>query len=442
MRLRTRVVVSFAALSLLVASLLSVIVYQAASSYLLNQRTTSALTRAVLDSRAAEAYLAAGIPAGEAVGALPAVGSSQPMILQDENWYTAAVTIPPEYLPISLLETGMTQPASQLFEARGEPYYAVAIPVADSLYVEVFPLQELAETLAWGSKIFVALSILAGLLGGVVGAMAVRGLLRPLGRLAQGTQALASGDLSARLATSGDADLDPIAESFNTMAHAVQARVAREQRFSANVSHELRSPLTVVLGTAELLEKDTDQLPPRSASLLTVLVTQVRRMSTTLLDILEVSKISSDDLPELVSSDVLDLCLEVVSSRELSVNLVHGEHCFLPTDPRRFERVVGNLVDNAQKHGGGLTALTVVQEDGFVDIFVDDAGPGVADKVKDNLFEPFARGPESKSTGGVGLGLAIAAEQAALLNCEIRHVGKPSPGARFVARFKTVEELS
>lgn len=442
MGLRTRVAAAFAVLSLMVGGTVSLTTYAVASWYLVSQRESAALTRAVLDSRAAGAALSAGIPASEALIAIPSVGTSQPMLRVDGTWYTAGVTVPPDDLPSELLVAAEAGGATQRTTVGGDPYFLVAIPVGGALYVEVFPLRDLDQILVWGGWTLVVLTLLAGVFGAVIGATAVGRLLRPVRRLGVAAQRIAGGELSTRIELTGDRDLDPIAESFNDMAGAVQARIARERRFSGNVSHELRSPITAALGTAELLEARSDRLPEREASLVGVLAQQVRRMSQMLLDLLEISRIGSDDPPQWESADIAALCREVVEMRGLDTAMVVGDEPVARTDARRFERIVGNLVDNAQNHGEGLRAVVIEADARHVRIKVDDSGPGVDEALRERLFEPFARGSSAHRTEGAGLGLAIALEQAHVLGGTLWVESSPQGGARFVAELPVTMEGS
>jgi signal transduction histidine kinase len=434
------VAISFAALSLLVAGTVSVTTYAFASWYLLDQRESAALTRAALDSRAVGAYLAAGATPSEALDQIPSVGTSQPMIRLDSTWYTAAVTVPPDALPAGLLTAAVPTGARQRFSIAGDPYFAVAVPTESGMYVEVFPLRDLDRTLTWGGWTLVGLSLLAALFGAIIGATAVGRILRPVRRLGAGARRIAGGELTTRIDLAGDPDLDPIASSFNEMAEAVQARIARERRFSANVSHELRSPLTSVLGTAELLEGGRERLPEREAGLVTVLVHQVRRMSHMLLDLLEISRISPDDPPQWESADLAALCRDVAAQRGVDPSVVGGDEPIVRTDARRLERIIGNLIDNAQQHGGGVVQVLLQRDSGSVRILVDDAGPGIDEGIRERLFEPFTRGESHGHTDGAGLGLAIVREQAVILGGDVTVETSPAGGARFVATLPISEE--
>jgi two-component system, OmpR family, sensor histidine kinase MtrB len=435
--LRTRVALAFGLLSLVIAGAVSGATYSVARWYLLSQREDAAITRAILDSRAVSAALSAGVEPTGALEQVPSVGTSQPMILIDGTWYTSGVTVPPDSLPTSLLEVASVEGGAQQRTTIGdERYLIVAVALPTAMYVEVFQLRDLDLILTIGGWLLVLQTLAAGLVGVLIGRYAFGRIIRPLFRLGAGARRIASGDLSTRIPLTKDPDLDPIAGSFNGMAESVQSRIQREQRFSANVSHELRSPLTAVVGTVDLLEKNYEQLPEREQRLIGTLQSQTARMSQMLIDLLEISRIGSDDPPLLESVDVRMLCLDAVHVRNLPENLVRGDSVLIRTDTRRFERIVGNLIDNANRHGDGVTAICINQPDshetGRVTVCVEDNGPGIPSSEVDKLFEPFTRGEAAKETSGAGLGLAIASEQAHLLGIQLRVESTETGGARFV----------
>jgi signal transduction histidine kinase len=155
-----------------------------------------------------------------------------------------------------------------------------------------------------------------------------------------------------------------------------------------------------------------------------------------LIDLLEISRIGSDDPPLLESVDVRTLCLDAVHIRNLPEALVLGQSAMIRTDTRRFERILGNLIDNANRHGGGVTAIGIDRltegDSDVVSVYVEDNGPGIPHSEVTKLFEPFTRGEAAKETSGAGLGLAIASEQSHLLGISLRVEAAPGGGARFV----------
>ena len=431
---------AFGLLSLVIAGAVAGSTYSVARWYLVNQREAAATTRAVLDSRAVSAALTAGLTPVSALEQVPSVGTSQPMVQVQGVWYTSGVTVPPDTLPVSLLSVAASEGgALQITTIGDEQYLLVSIQLGTDIYVEVFPMRDLDLVLTIGGWLLIVQTLLAGIAGIFIGRYTFARIIRPLLRVGAGARRIASGDFSTRIPLTRDPDIDPIAASFNGMAESVQSRIKREQRFSGNVSHELRSPLTVVVGTVELLERNLGDLPEREQRLIETLQTQTARLSQMLLDLLEISRIGNDDplLKETIS--VTTLCLDAIHVRGLSEDLIHVDGSvdhFITTDTRRFERIVGNLIDNANRHGQGVTAIRIERvidtDPHCIVVSVEDQGPGIPANEISKLFEPFTRGEDARETSGAGLGLAIAMEQAHLLDVELR-VEKVDPhGARFV----------
>lgn len=439
LRLRHQVALAVGLIALVAALVVSGATLLFARSYLLDQRESAALTRALVNGNVTEVALNDGAEPGNALNQVPSVGDSVPMLNFTGVWYTQGVTVSPSELPPALLEAAVDDSGSwQRFEgASGVPYLGVAMPVTDGLYVEVFPLGPLDDSIRALGFLLAVASALAFIIGGAVGRWAGVVLLSPLQGMARVAQRITAGDLSARLEPSNDPDLDTIATAFNEMAETVEDRLNRERRFSANVSHELRSPLTGVLGTAEILEGRLDRMPPTEARLVAALASQVRRFSSLVLDLLELSRIGGD---ESVQTDIVDLRSFVVGlllDRDLGEELVEGEGGTVRTDRRRLERIIGNLIENAGKHGAGLRKIVLERQGDMLAVHVDDLGEGVAMADRGPVFEPFNRGGKTDRKGS-GLGLAIAAEQARLLGATIDIDDAPQGGARFTVLLPDV----
>ncbi len=262
--------------------------------------------------------------------------------------------------------------------------------------------------------------------------------------------AIAGGDLDTRLdPDAADPDLEGLTNSFNTMVDQLQERIEREARFNSDVSHELRSPLTTLGASLEVLEADRDKLPVRSQRALQLLGDDLRRFQRMVADLLEMSRADAGSV---------DVFLEEVNVSELVQRSVetgmghmdgqrHGappEVCIDPAvgtwrvgvDKRRFERVMVNLMENADHYGGGVTEIAVGPGGGEnVDVSVDDAGPGIDPAERAKVFERFYRGSASgrRGTGtGSGLGLALVAEHMRVMHGSVRVESSAAGGARFV----------
>ncbi len=269
-------------------------------------------------------------------------------------------------------------------------------------------------------------------------------MLRPLDRITDAAGEIAAGDLDTRVAREGDPDLDRLADSFNGMADAVQARIEREARFASDVSHELRSPITALAAAAEVIDGRRGELPDRTQQALDVVVGQVRRFDAMVIDLLELSRIDAGatDL-HTEEVDLEALCRRIAARNgfaDLPIDVTrvtegNGATVTAVIDKMRFERIVANLLENAAHHGGGPVRLSIEPTDGpFLLVAVEDAGPGVARGERARIFERFARGSAARHRVGTGLGLALVAEHATAQGGEAWVEDRPGGGARFVVR--------
>jgi len=176
-----------------------------------------------------------------------------------------------------------------------------------------------------------------------------------------------------------------------------------------------------------------------------VVVGQVRRFNDMVIDLLELSRIdanATDINREPV--DIVELC-DRVSQRygygELPIEVHRRARRRASIDRVRFERILGNLLDNATNHGDGPTRIAIEPSPikRCVQLVVEDAGPGVATGERTRIFERFARGSAARNRIGTGLGLALVAEHARTLGGEAWVEDRPGGGARFVVRLPTDE---
>jgi PAS domain S-box-containing protein len=192
--------------------------------------------------------------------------------------------------------------------------------------------------------------------------------------------------------------------------------------FLAAVSHELRSPLTSILGLSLTLERQADGLRDEDRTdMLERLATNARKLDRLLRDLLDIDRLNRGIVsPRYRVTDVGSLVQRTVASLEAAAdrNLeVEAESVVLPVDPAKVERIVENLVVNAIRHTLPTDRIWVRVEpaEGGVMIAVDDDGPGVVPELREEIFEPFRQGPTaSKSSPGTGIGLSLVASFAEL----------------------------
>jgi signal transduction histidine kinase len=331
----------------------------------------------------------------------------------------------------------------------GSDYVTVGVYIAeyDAGYFEAFPLAETDSTL---TAILTALTLgalLTLILASLFGLATSRRLLRPLSQVADAAEEIASGGLDTRLAPESDPDLDRLAGSFNEMADAVQTRIEREARFASDVSHELRSPITALTAAVEVLDARREDIPERTQQALDVVVSQVRRFDSMVIDLLELARIDAGatdlNVEELGLMDLTRRVAARYGAPDVPIVAAAGVPALVELDKVRFERILGNLIDNAGNHGGGATLIELTPAgDHRFRLAVEDAGPGVAASERDRIFERFARGSAARHRIGTGLGLALVAEHASVMNGTSWVEDRPGGGARFVVELpQRVEPL-
>jgi len=232
-----------------------------------------------------------------------------------------------------------------------------------------------------------------------------------------------------------------------------QLRAAAEKasqaktNFLATVSHEVRTPLNGILGTAELLIGSG--LPPKQEELASTLLVSGRNLLSIITDILDLSKIEADELvveavpfsPWRIVHDVLGLFASYASSKGLGLSM-HADHhvpAVLAGDPHRVKQVIGNLVSNAIKFSDtGEVRITLswpTRDDGahVLRIEVSDTGVGLPEEARERIFQPFgqADGSISRRFGGTGFGLAISKRLVDLMGGKIDFISRPAAGATF-----------
>ncbi len=452
MRLRTKVTLVFALLALVATVTLTVVTYAFARNSLLDQRIDVARSQAIANATRVRDQLR--FVSDETIGDFFVSGQ----IRTDEDGF-AFMRISDEPGDVATTDTRITEASFpeqlralaeqggsglQVFEVEGHSFLGAAVNIAEfgRTYYEAFPLGSTERTL---SAILVALvtgSVVTVLLAAAAGWWTSRRLLRPLDRITEVAGEIAAGSLDTRVALEGDPDLDRLAESFNEMADTVQARIEREARFASDVSHELRSPITALAAAVEVIDGRRGELPDRTQQALDVVVGQVRRFDAMVVDLLELSRIDAGttDL-HTEEVDLVALCRRVAARNgfsELPIEVAPNAPTTVVADKLRFERILANLLENAEHHAGGPLRISIEPGDGpSVLVAVEDAGPGVARSERVRIFERFARGSAARHRIGTGLGLALVAEHAAAQGGEAWVEDRNGGGARFVVRIPT-----
>ena len=442
--LRTRIVAYFSLATFIGVLILSIVTFAATRNYLVDKATTSARDQALANAQLVRTLVGTSrADAGEVVTDLRTQpGGYAVLHLGKENLFYAQAPLrfTQSNLPTDFVKNALAGKSGvQRVDFLGRPYEAVviAIPAVDATYFEVFPINDVADTLGTIRSILIAAVLAITVVAGVIGFLLSGNVLYPLRRVTEAATTIAEGSLATRLEPESDPELQQLVDSFNGMADAVQERIEREERFASDVSHELRSPITSLGAAVEVLKGRSDELSERNRQALEIIATQVRRFDRTVLDLLELSRLDARAGQENREELHLTALVERIASRHgyASVLVVSdlGDDDIVYLDRRRVERILLNLLDNARDHAGGASEILISSDDsGNLLLIVDDNGPGVGVSERLRIFERFARGTASRNSVGSGLGLAIVSEHARALGGRAYVDTSPSGGARFV----------
>ncbi|MFF4529042.1 sensor histidine kinase [Streptomyces sp. NPDC001407] len=297
--------------------------------------------------------------------------------------------------------------AAQRTGGPDSPVLAVRANMSSELYT----LRQLDVTMVVASLVAVAAAVPLAAYGAGL-------LARRLRRVSETAGRISAGDLDARTGpTKGDDEVADIAATVDTMADSLGRRLRTERQFTADVAHELRTPVGGLLAAADLL-------PPGETE--DLLRARVRDLRGLVEDLLEISRLDAGaEQPVRAHVPLGAVVSEAVARTGHGAEVtVADDATTVETDPRRLERIVGNLVVNAHRHGAAPVRVTVEGRT----VVVRDHGPGFpADLLLDGPRR-FHTGAAERGAGH-GLGLTIALGQARLLGAELRLDNAPDGGA-------------
>ena len=223
-----------------------------------------------------------------------------------------------------------------------------------------------------------------------------------------------------------------------SMVDSLRDRTDRERRLVADIAHELRTPLTTLITSVGVMARHEELLPERPRQALGLVSAELEHLRRLLDDLLALARaeagIHGTD-PEPLS--LRELLTHTLTRRRFPADrLTVVDELTVAGRKLELERAIANLLDNADRHGGGLTAVTVRHEGADAVITVDDAGPGVAPADRTRIFERFVTARIGRRAGtGTGIGLALVAETVAAHKGSVGCVERPGGGARFIVRL-------
>lgn len=299
----------------------------------------------------------------------------------------------------------------------------------------------LRQSSLWALGLAAAIAVA---LASVAGAMYSRGIARPIEAVTRTAERIRGGDRSARTGMTGGDPVADLGATFDQMADAVEAERRFEQQLTADVAHELRTPLQAIQATVEAMQ---DGVLPTDEERLSLIHDETMRLGRLTQSILELSRLETGAAPFAFTPIDLSatVALAVESSRALMESTGHRlEESIAPGlcahgDADRLIQAVGNLLSNAARYTpeGGVVRVRLLRDGAEAVIEVADSGIGVAEDDREKVFTRFWRADpaRTRASGGLGIGLAVVREIVE------RHGGRvgahPSDlgGAAFVVRL-------
>ena len=392
MSLRVRLALSFALLAGLVAAAVGLVVYQLTQQDLLDR----ARAKAVSSARDAASFY------------------NRYDVLSPGSMVGPGHGIPPQ---LRSVVAGRHVVATFKGPVQGHPYIWAGVPsdrAPRGVYVRLSFAADQA-TIADLRRTLIEVGLAGAAGGALLGAALAWRLSRRLRVAAAAAERVTAGSLSARVNARGSDEVAALGAAMDRMADSLQQRIEHEQRFVANVAHDLRTPVTGLVAAASLLEPDQVGAVVRE---------RVSRLHTLVEDLLEISRLENGAVTADLRWVDVDAFVRSLVERRPGVVADASEPARVFTDPRRLERIIDNLLDNSVRHGGPPVVVAVRGRS----IVVSDWGPGFAPDMLARATERFATGDTARGHG-IGLGLSIAAAQARVLGGSLRVANRPEGGA-------------
>jgi two-component system sensor histidine kinase BaeS len=350
--------------------------------------------------------------------------------------------------------------------------YTVGTPVARDALEEAMPIKSSGQVVGWlivdtpppiardgyspesdyinrMTNAVVTAALIAMVVAVVIGASLARTLSHPIQELTEATRRVARGALGYQVTVRTRDELGALAESFNQMSKDLAQATDLRRQMTADIAHELRSPLSVILGYTEAL---SEAKLPGSADIFQSLHVEARHLQRLIDDLRLLSLADAGELPLALQPAAPKLLLEQVRMSYASqaarhhITLSADAPDDLPdiyVDPDRLAQVLGNLVNNALRYtpAKGEVILSATRHGSQVELRVRDTGAGISQENLRHIFDRFYRGDEARfsETGESGLGLAIAKSIVEAHRGTVAVESVEGKGSTFILRLPVVE---
>jgi signal transduction histidine kinase len=400
--LRVRLALAIAVISALVAGGISIAVYQRS----VNDRVDRARESAARQVRTAASIARLRLPGGTTVAPSGAYVVTPEGALGDA---TIGIGLPARLRARVASAPGRVFTEPDLSAAEPAVYAGTRLREIGSIYARQSFTADVEELAALRDAL-IRLTAVAVVAGALLGALVASALSRRLRRSAALARQLAAGDLDARLHPRGRDEIAALGHALDDMAEALGRTIRelddaaeRERSFSADVAHELRTPITGLVAASSLLDDSPEAVMVKE---------RARARAPQVEDLLEVMRLDAGAETAMAQEfDLVRLVSDVARDRLPEAELVLPSTLRIESDPRRLERVLVNLTENARRYGDAPFRIEVSAEE--MTITVRDSGAGFGSFLE-RAADRFAMASTDRS-GGTGLGLAIAEGQTRVL---------------------------
>lgn len=326
----------------------------------------------------------------------------------------------------------------------------VAVPVMDSAPIDLvvrtaIPLRSIDDLLSQVTQTLVLMGVAIAIAAVFLSIYLYRKINPPMKSILDGANRFAQGHFDRKLAEYEVREIADLASTLNRMADQLQLLETIRQDFVANVSHELKTPITSIKGFVETLRDGASDNREDLDRFLGILDKQSQRLEAIVDDLLTLSRLESEPASELLqlhSDDLRNLltsaseyCLARAEKKGIGITISCDPEINVVVDRSLLMQAIINLVDNAIKYSGPNTRVRIhgYDQESHVRIDVADEGPGISADHFPRLFERFYRVDKARSRnlGGTGLGLAIVKHVIALHNGAVSVDSEPGKGSVF-----------
>ena len=348
----------------------------------------------------------------------------------DSSWNTAGELPQPDDAVLEQLaqiQQGKEIRVQGLFSQLGDKIVTIGVPwrYSDGQVVGAVLLHIGTEKLrvsilnVFRQGLVLPATAAALLLGTLMSWFLARSQVRPIRQINSAVRDFAKGKFDRRVELDCGGELQELGESFNKMAGELAQLEESRRSFVANVSHELRSPMTSIQGYVQGMLDGTisQEEQPRY---LRVVLDETRRLTDLVRDLLDLSRIESGNFPlEIADFDINELARRIlinyerrIDEKDIEVEVdFDADYRYVRADASRISQVLSNLIDNAIKflpERGGRLKISVAREGRGVRVAVEDNGSGISREDLPHVFERFYKADKAHTSGmGTGLGLSI-----------------------------------